>query len=197
MRRTITLALLAGASILGVGCQRSMMEPVVVTDYTALDAGSELEYWGAVQRRSAITNDEGLHGVILLADGQDETGGYAGRVDLLKERGWLKEGFDEPANMAMRRGVLAKAITHAIDVDGGVMMALTNKAPRYANKELMYLGIMPEGTENQVIGGLEFVGVISRSQDFMLLRQAAHEAAEAKKAEAQAGTPAEGAGDQQ
>jgi len=159
------------------------MEPTVVTDYTPLDAGSELEFWGSVQRRSAITNDEGFHGVILLADGQDETGGYDSRVSLLKERGWLREGFDEPAAMAMRRGVLASAIAHAIEVDGGVMLALTNKSPRYANKELVYLGIMPDGTSNQVIGGPEFVGVMSRSQDFVLLRQAAFEAAAAKKAE--------------
>lgn len=185
MRRTITVVLLAGAAFSATGCARSMMEPSVVTDYEPLDAGSELDYWSAVQRRSAITNDEGFHGVILLADGQDATGGYEARVELLKERGWVKPGFDEPAAMAMRRGTLAKAIAHAIELDGGVMMSLTGKAPRYANRELVYVGIMPDGTANQVLGGPEFVGVMSRSQDFVLLRQAAFDAAAAKKAQAE------------
>jgi len=51
------------------------------------------------------------------------------------------------------------------------MMGLSSKSPRYATRELVYLGIMADGTDQQVLSGHDYVGVISKAQDYELFSQ--------------------------
>jgi hypothetical protein len=154
------------------GCARTTVRQVEATDYDPNDENAELDFWHNLPGRSAVTNDEGLHGVLVFADGQDPTRSYSDRIALLKERGWITKGFDEPGTLAMQRGTLAKALCHVLEVKGGVMMRVTDKSPRYAARELMYLGILAPGTEQQVLSGLDYLGVISKAQDYQMLRDA-------------------------
>ena len=56
-------------------------------------------------------------------------------------------------------------------VEGGVMMRISKGGSRYATRELVFLGILPQGsTENQSISGLDFVGVVSKAQDYIAVR---------------------------
>jgi len=172
MPRTQTTALLATLAITLFAmnaCSRTIVERTVDTDYDRADIIQSVEFWHALPGRSAVSNGEGLHGLILFADDEDPNSTYDQRVEYLKAMGWLDEDFNEPSNMAMRRGTLAKGLAHALDIDGGVMMRFTHKGTRYCTRELVYLGIMPTGTEFQVLNGYEYVGVISKSQDYELL----------------------------
>ena len=92
-------------------CTRTTVSDPI--DLSALPAGTdgELEFWHTLPGRSAVTNNEGLHGLLLLIDGQDAATTYEERTDLLKQRGWMDTDFSEPADMAMQRGTLAKALT--------------------------------------------------------------------------------------
>lgn len=188
---------LAACPFLGA-CSRTMITDPVPTAAMADTPDATLEFWHTLPAQSAISNDEGLHGVILLVDGADPNPTYEDRVAALKQRGWIDEGFDEPANMAMQRGTLAKALAHALDIRGGVMMHLTGRAPRYAAKELSYLGVMQaDATSNQVISGLDYLAIISKAQDYMIAGQvraqaAAAAAAAARTAEPLPGDPAPG-----
>lgn len=167
------LLVLAGACALSAaGCNRTTVRKVEATDYDPKDENAELDFWHNLPGRSAVTNDEGLHGVLVFADGEDPTRTYDSRIALLKERGWITKGFDEPATLAMQRGTLAKALCHVLEIKGGVMMRVTDKSPRYAARELMYLGIMGAGTEQQVLSGLDYLGVISKAQDYQTLKEA-------------------------
>ncbi|MBX9735433.1 MAG: hypothetical protein K2X32_00780 [Phycisphaerales bacterium] len=150
------------------GCARTVVVDPLVTTYPADDVQAELAYWHSLPSRSAVSNDEGLHGLILLADTEDAAGSYEARVTLAKERGWLSEGFDEPANLAMQRGSLARSIAVICKIKGGVMMQLTGPNARYATRELVSMGMIPEGSsENQSITGLEFMSVITQAQDYL------------------------------
>lgn len=172
MQRTIALtgcSLLAGVLALGAGCARTTVGEPTDTSYDRSDIVESVDFWHKLTSRSAVTNDEGLHGLILFADDDDPNETYAQRVEYLKALGWLPEGFDEPGDLAMQRGTLAKALTHALEIEGGVMMGLTDRSPRYATRELVFLGIMPPGTEQQVLSGYQYVGVISEAQDYELL----------------------------
>ena len=92
----------------------------------------------------------------------------------------------------MQRGRLSAILCRAMGIKGGVMMQLTDGSPRYANKELVYLGVVPEGSEQMVLDGLDYLGVISRAQDYMVvegLKAHARDlryAAEAEEAQRQA-----------
>jgi len=166
-------ALLATAALSMSACSRTLVEEPIATDYDRQSIVQSVDFWHELPQRSAVTNDEGLHGLILFADGDDPNETYDQRVDYLKALGWLDEDFDEPANLAMQRGTLAKALTHALEIEGGVMMQLTGKNTRYATRELVFLGIMPPGTEQRVLSGYQYVGVISEAQDYQLLREGA------------------------
>lgn len=164
---TVGMWVIAGVGVcMLAGCARTTIRQVEATDYDPNDSTAELDFWHNLPGRSAVTNDEGLHGVLVFADGTDPTRNYKDRVALLKQRGWVPEGFDEASNVAMQRGTLAKALCHVLKIDGGVMMHITGSSRRYATRELMYVGIMAPGTEQQVMSGLDYIGVISKAQDY-------------------------------
>jgi hypothetical protein len=169
--RNTGLTMLLLAAVLTGACQRTYVAATLETNYPPDDAGKELEFWHTLPTRSAVCNDEGLHGLILLADGEDKTGGYLQRVELAKSRGWVGKNFNEAGNLAMQRGTLAQAICVICDIKGGAMMRVFGPIPRYATRELVYMNMMGDpSTENLVITGLEYMGVVSKAQDYVTLR---------------------------
>lgn len=171
-----TLTRISAAFLLAAaatGCQRSTVrEPLAIDGVDASDPAKQLDFWHSLPGRSAVSNNEGLHGLILFVDGQDPNTNYEQRVAYAKEKGWLAQGFNEPGEMVMQRGTLARAIAVSNNIKGGVMMRVTNSAGRYAARELQYLRIMGDGTEQQVLSGLDYVGVISKVQDYMAVEAA-------------------------
>lgn len=172
MKNRHLLAALA-VPVLGVslalsgGCSRTMVrEPLPVDGANSADLEKQLDFWHSLPGRSAVSNNEGLHGLILFLEGQDPHETYDARVSYAKEKGWLPGSFNEPGEMVMQRGTLARAIAKGVDIKGGVMMRVTGGNARYAARELQYLGIMGESTDMQALSGLDYVGVISKVQDW-------------------------------
>jgi len=181
MRHLLAILTVSALLCTLTGCARTRVQNPQVTDYPPGDSTAELDFWHGLPGSRAVSNDEGLHGVLLLFDGSDPTQSYDARVAALKERGWLSKGFDEPSDVAMQRGTLSYILVRAMDVKGGVMMHLTSRCSRYANLELQRLGIMPGGSEFMVIDGLDYVGSMSKAQDYMVIqgmRKAEREASE-------------------
>lgn len=163
-----TLLGIALAAVTMTGCARTVVVDPQETSYDPNDLNAQLDFWSELPGRSAITNDEGIHGVILITEGTDTSGSYENRLTYLEERGWLSDSLaEEEPNVAMQRGTLASILTHALDIEGGVMMRLTDKSPRYAYRELVYMGIMPAGSEQMVLDGLDYLGVITVAQEMM------------------------------
>lgn len=164
---TRTLALLACSAAMISGCARTVIVEPQETSYDPNDTTAQLDFWHELPGRSAISNNEGVHGIILLMEGTDTSGSYENRLAYLDERGWLPPSLkEEDANVAMQRGMLAAILVRALEIDGGVMMQLTGRAPRYAYREMVYLDLMPPGSEQMVVDGLDFLGVISECEDY-------------------------------
>lgn len=148
------------------GCSRTVVKDPLETNYPVTDDAAELAFWHSLPSRSAVSNDEGLHGLLLLADGVDEAGSYEARVQKAKDRGWLSAGFDEEKDLAMRRGVLARCVVVICKIKGGVMLQALGPTERYSTRELGAMGVIPSGSsENQSITGLEYMSVIAAAQD--------------------------------
>lgn len=170
MRLNATVPLVLAAVVSAGGCQRSMVRDALPIDGPKADAAAaQLDFWHSLPGKSAISNNEGLHGLILFTEGNDPNENYDQRLAFAKQKGWLSERFDEPGDMVMQRGTLARAIAVSTDIKGGVMMHLTNSHGRYASRELQYLGIMAESTPQQALSGLDFVGVIAKVQDYQTI----------------------------
>ncbi|MBY0309004.1 MAG: hypothetical protein K2Q09_09705 [Phycisphaerales bacterium] len=176
-RRPIPLCALIAALAAAVagagpfGCARTTLTKELDTSSDAADMTRDIAFWHRLPERSAVSNNEGIHGLLVLAFDQDPTSSYDGRVKLAKEKGLLPPGFSEPGNATMTRGTLAYALARHAGVEGGVMMRISKGSSRYATRELVFLGILPQGsTENQSISGLDFVGVVSKAQDYIAVR---------------------------
>lgn len=161
-----TLLGLAAAAV-GGACTRTTVTQELDTSYDSTDITRDVTFWHRLPERSAVTNDEGLHGLLGFILGDDPATTYAARLKLAKEKGLIPADFNEPSNATMTRGTLAYAIAKFMGIKGGVMMRLSGGSARYATRELTFMGILPEGsTDNQSISGLDYVGVISKAQDY-------------------------------
>ena len=161
----VAAAVLVGAVTMA-GCQAARVERPLTAQWAGNDADAQLEFWHRLAEEPVTSNDDAFHGLLLFFDGQDPAADYAGRVAALRERGLLPAGFDEPAERAVSRGTLAVALVRALNIRGGVLMTLTGRNPRYAVRELQYLGVYPPSSENQTFNGAEFLGVIGKAEDY-------------------------------
>jgi hypothetical protein len=167
------------AALTAAGCARTRVDSSLAAPVAVGDVNAELDFWDAMAERPIVCNDDGIHGLLLFTDGADPTASYAERLAVARERGWIEEEFEEPGELAMQRGTIARAIAVHCKIEGGVMMRIVGPHPRYASRELQYLGMMGAGSEQQAISGREFMGVISKAQDYLLLEEGRERRAEA------------------
>lgn len=158
-----TLALLAILAVLPA-CTRTLSERSAVDQH----AEDEAAFWIALESERTLTNHDALHGLFLLADGDDPHASFEERVAAARERGWLDAKDANPvANESVTVGRIAHAAAHIADVKGGLTMRIAGPSPRYATRELVFLNLLPDRTENQSMSGLEFIDLVGRLQDYM------------------------------
>ena len=159
----VAIALLA----LACGCQPKTHVPESLTQKLGgVEPDDQMEFWHELADKRMTSNDDAFRGLLLYMDGKDEAKNYEDRVANLRSRKMLPKGFDEPADLAISRGTLAVAITRLISLKGGVGMRLLGNTPRYAVRELMFVGVYPTSSPNQTFSGAEYVGIIGRVEDY-------------------------------
>ncbi len=188
--RWIMACIVAPSAVLVMGCARTTVETSLAAAVKAGDVNAELDFWDAIAERAVVCNDEGFHGLLLFSDGEDRATSYEQRLAAARERGWVADSWSEPGNLAMQRGVLARAVAMHCKIEGGVMMQVLGPTPRYATRELQYMGMMGTGSEQQAVSGREYMGVLSKAQDYLVFEEEAAGAAEMKEAPAPAPPPA-------
>jgi hypothetical protein len=160
--RSNTLCLLTCLLLatLATGCARTVAESSVVDQTSALQ--DEFEFWDGVEGAHAVTNNDALHGLFLVADGADPHATYDERVAAAKSRRWIPKSWSSPPNESAPVGLMAMAACDIMKVRGGVTMMIIGPTPRYCARELVALGFIPQRTQNQSLSGLEYVDLIRR-----------------------------------
>jgi hypothetical protein len=143
-----------------VGCRPYVMSSSAVDAYPRAD--QQIEFMAAVEKMPAVTNNDALHALLMLQDGDDANVDYAARVQDAIRRGWLADRWSALPNEAARVGWMASAGCVVMQVKGGLSMHLLGPTPRYATKELVFMEILPLRTENQVLTGAEFIDYLNR-----------------------------------
>ena len=156
------VALLA---LCGAGCHATRAQPLA-PELAGSDEDAQLEFWHALPERKAVSNDEAFHALLLFVDGKDDSADYDGRVSAMKERRMLPAGFREGAGEAARRGTVARALSRALGVEGGLTMRVFGPTSRYATRELQYAGVFPPSSPQQTFSGAEFLGIMGRAEDY-------------------------------
>lgn len=142
------------------GCDRQLAETSVTDRFARPE--QELDHTEALESRLLTTNNDMLHGFFVFAFGEDPWTTYAQRVIDARMRGWLPEGWREPANESATVGRMAAIAAHIVKIRGGLTFTILGPTPRYALRELIYMDILPARTENQSLSGLEFVDFLNR-----------------------------------
>jgi hypothetical protein len=148
----------------------SCQSPRVPNPLTTTSGGNapdqQLAFWHDLSRRPITCNDEAFHGLLLFLYQDDPAPDYAARVKLMHERKLLPAKFDRPADEAVDRGTLAVAITRSLSIKGGWALHTFGDSPRYAVRELEYLGLFPPSSPSQTFSGEDFVAIIGRLEDY-------------------------------
>jgi hypothetical protein len=147
-------------------CQTAQVKSPVTLKYSNNDPDTQLNFWHELADRKVTCNDDAFHALLLYIDAKDDAKNYDQRVSSLKSRGLLPDSFNQPANFAVSRGVLAVAIVKYAGIKGGWVMHVFGPSPRYAVKELVYDGIFPPSSPQQTFSGSEFVGIIGALEDY-------------------------------
>ena len=148
------------------GCHSPRKGDTVAKEFSGSDPDAQVNFWHDLTAKPVTSNDEAFHGLLLYADGKDDSADYQARLSSLKSRKMLPVTFEEPPDAAVKRGTVAIALMKVIDNKGGVTMHLFGPTPRYATRELMFLNVFPPSTANQTFSGNEFVGIIGRVEDY-------------------------------
>lgn len=154
------------AAALIAGCSAARVDKPLTATLGQDNPDTQLEFWHTLAEQPVTSNDDAFHGLLLFLDGHDPNPDYASRVSAMKDRKLLPAHFDQPAERAVDRGTLAVALSKALSIRGGVMMSLTGNNPRYATKELVFLGIYPLSSPNQTFSGTEYLGIIGKAEDY-------------------------------
>lgn len=157
--------LLALAACLG-GCQNSQYASPLITEYDQANTRAELDFWHGLAEQPVTTNNDALHGLIELAHGSDPAGTYEERIAWLAERGYLDWNWYRPPDQAVTRGTVASVLCRILDIKGGLTMRVIGPHPRYATRALIYRDIMDQGTPQQGLSGIAFVGVMGKARDY-------------------------------
>src|SRR4051812_14644344 len=151
---------------MAAGCQLPNAGPSLTEKLAGNDVDAQMEFWHQLGDRPMTTNDDAFHGILLYADGKDDSADYAARVTTMKSRKMLPANFDRPGDEAAERGTIAVALVRVLEIKGGLMMHVVGSTPRYAMRELIYRGLYPQSSPNQTFAGSEFVGIIGRIEDY-------------------------------
>lgn len=148
------------------GCQSARVDHALAENLAGNGADQQMEFWHTLATRKMTSNDEAFHALLLYIDLEDKAQTYDQRVESLRSRKMLPADFNEPADLAVTRGTLAVAITNILEIKGGVLMQLFGASPRYATRELQYVGIYPDSSPHQTFSGDQFISIIGRIEDY-------------------------------
>lgn len=160
--------LLAAAALAVTGCQKAIDTKNLADDPTVTNTSfdARMDFWHTLATDRICSNDEAFHGLLLYIEKADQAHTYDDRVKLMRSLGMLPDDFKGKANEAVTRGVVAVALVKVLEIKGGILLHLFDKSERYATRELVFQGIYPPSTPNQVFSGAEFIGIIGQMEDY-------------------------------
>src|SRR3954466_8698455 len=148
------------------GCTLPRAGTPLAQDVRADDPMGKLKFQRQITQRRICSNDDAFHLLIQYANGEDPCEDYTARLQWLRQRQMLPDGFDRPADEAITRGALAVGIARVLNVKGGIVMRVLPRSQRYVTRELVYRGIYPSGSSpQQTYSGLEVMGVLAKMED--------------------------------
>jgi hypothetical protein len=175
----IALACLSGC---GLNARTTIDSPASTQFPTDADS---LDFWDTLEVQPVTTNDDALHGLLLLVQQDPIAETWESRLSAARSRGWIGEKTTLEPNESAQMGMIAVCLCHILDVQGGLSMRMFGRIPRYSTRELVHIGLIPGITEHEALSGAEFIALLGAAEQ----RQSIDHALAVREASAEVAEP--------
>lgn len=148
------------------GCSVATVDEPLTKTLSGNDRASQMEFWHSLYDQPVTSTDDAFHALLLFSDEQDPAEDYGDRVRLFQKRGWIPDNFATPANQAITRGTVAVILTKLLNIKGGLTIKMIGNHPRYAVRELRFVGLYPPSSPHQTFTGVQFASLMGRVEDY-------------------------------
>ena len=129
------------------------------------EVASDAAFFFKLSKKQYCSTDDAYRGMLYLIDGTDTSSDFEERTARLVMHGVADKNWKHNPNAVVTKGKVAYMLVRALEIRGGVMYNITNGSGRYALRELIYKGIIIDGTEYSQVSGAEYVVILGRADD--------------------------------
>lgn len=166
--RVFFLAMILSVSALVCGCAQPRQSEPEVNPAELDDQGFQVY----LARAPLITVDEAYRAMLILADGEDTSQGFAERKEKLESRGIARAAWNLQTKNVINAGSLAFMVCRICKISGGVNATLFGSwglgDRRYAIRELIYRGMVDEMIDYQYVTGADLHGLMRKADALMM-----------------------------
>ncbi len=113
-----------------------------------------------------VTAEPAYRAIYALATGESYSGEFAELAERMRAERLVDARWQHAPDRCLDRGTVAFMVCRACRIRSGLNWILTGLG-RYAWRELQYKGIAGEGSETALMSGGEFVGMLSRAEEYL------------------------------
>lgn len=170
---TGSLVWLTFVSVLTIGCGFGCTRAVRVEQ---ADQGERVDVdtllHEQLQKEPMVTVAEAYRAMIILADGDDTFKSFEERRSSLESRGIARAEWGLTREVCIDKGSVAYMVCQIMKAPGGANLNLLGRTVhvgdrRYALRELVFLGLMPQTAPYRYITGGELVDLTAKADRYM------------------------------
>lgn len=154
----LTLALALAACAAPKAGARLVARPELARD--------ELAFWQALESQPRLSTDDALHALFLLADGSADHASFDARVAAAKQRGWIAADETPAPDEAATVGWVSAVVASFLPLERGLTSRFAPRSERYATRDLVFQGLLPDRSPSQTLRGLELLELAGRVDDW-------------------------------
>jgi hypothetical protein len=130
---------------------------------------SQLLYFQEIMAKKYVLRSDALRSLLMLISQDNSALDQAGQIKLLKERSIIppKIASAFASEKPLRKGLAAEMFCRALGIKGGLTLRLFGMNQRYAFNELVFLRIMPQGSQDDIISGREFIALFTKAVEYL------------------------------
>jgi hypothetical protein len=146
-------------------------QPSVVSEPALeISSSTELSFFQELFSKKYALRQDAIRSVLILL-GEEEllSQDQAEQIRFLKEKNILpaKIAQDFSPDKPLRKGLAAYMFCQALKMKGGIGARLFGMNQRYALNELVFTGIMPEASIDDVVSGPEFIIIFTQAAEYL------------------------------
>ena len=119
-----------------------------------------------LMEKKEVTLADGCRAIYYFRGGDENEKDIDAIVARLLEMEYIEKSYREKLDDRLRRGQFAYLLCKALDIKGGLTMRIIGTRERYALREVIFLGLMPDVNKAKYVNGMEVLGVLSRAEDY-------------------------------